>query len=209
MRKSFFIVKLLALIILMSSCASSYKSINPSSLYYNAHELKDGIGLSYKYDVLRENGNKKYAKKEFKKNIKIVALKVTNNTSSSIVIGQNAMIYVNEYPIIPMSTQEIKMEIGQSTPLYLLYLLLTPLKLYIKNGNSFDSPTETYPIGYLLGPGLAIGNIGVASASNASFKRELDFNNLVGREIKVGESVYGLIGIRDFSYNQISIRLNN
>jgi hypothetical protein len=44
-------------------CAAIYKPINPPSLNYNSHDLQDGIGLSYKNDVLLEKGNRKYANK--------------------------------------------------------------------------------------------------------------------------------------------------
>ena len=80
-------------LILLGSCASSYKSINPKTINYVAHDLQGDLSLSYKYDILQEYGNKKYAKKEDKdddeeENRSIVELNpfnyITNNTIVSI-----------------------------------------------------------------------------------------------------------------------------
>ncbi|MDQ3535576.1 MAG: hypothetical protein M3421_08120, partial [Bacteroidota bacterium] len=42
------------LVIILSGCAATYRPIDPPSLNYNSHDFQDGIGFSYKYDVLRE-----------------------------------------------------------------------------------------------------------------------------------------------------------
>jgi len=78
----------IAIVFILSGCAASYKPIYPVSLNYDSHQSEDGVELSYKYDVLRQNGNKKYAKKEDKKGVKLVALKITNNTQSVVNIGK-------------------------------------------------------------------------------------------------------------------------
>ncbi|NPV51838.1 MAG: hypothetical protein HPY60_11695 [Candidatus Methanofastidiosum sp.] len=51
----------------IASCAATYKPINPPSVYYDSHELKDGVKLSYKYDVLREKEIKSILKKRIVK----------------------------------------------------------------------------------------------------------------------------------------------
>ena len=62
---------LLAITIILNSCASGYQMINPNSLNYNSNDTKKGISLEYKYDLL----DKKYAKKETKKGVKVLAIK--------------------------------------------------------------------------------------------------------------------------------------
>jgi hypothetical protein len=59
----------------LTNCASGYKMIEPSSINYQSVKENDGLKFEYKYDLLK----KKYAKKEEKKGIRIVAVKITNN----------------------------------------------------------------------------------------------------------------------------------
>lgn len=76
-------LKLVLVCIFMSSlfsCASRYKMIEPESINYLSVKEDKGVKFEYKYDLL----SKKYAKKEEKKGVKIVAVKVTNNSGSDL-----------------------------------------------------------------------------------------------------------------------------
>ena len=189
--------------ILLVGCAATYKPINPPSVNYNSHDLQDGIGLSYKYDILREKGNKKYAKKENKKGIRLIAVKVTNNTDSVINIGRDAIFYSGQNQIFPIEPMAIKNSLKQFVPGYLPYLLLTFTNLYITNG----STTETYPIGLLLGPGITFGNMAVAGSANTKMLNELNEYDMLNMDIQKDETVYGIIGIRDMGYSPITIKM--
>ena len=207
MRKMTFKTLAILTIVFLSGCASSYRSINPSFINYTSHDLKDGISLSYKYDVLREKGNRKYARKEDLKGLKIVSVKITNYTDSVINIGKDVSFYSGYKQVFPLEPIIVKNSIKQYTPSYLLYLLLTPLKLFVTTNNSTGIySTETYPIGYLLGPTLAIGNVAVAWTANSALQKELYDYNILNRDIVKGETVYGIIGLKDVGYNPISIR---
>ena len=92
-------------LILLGSCASSYKSINPKTINYVAHDLQGDLSLSYKYDILQEYGNKKYAKKEDKKGVRVVAIRLTNNTDRIINVAQDVAFYSGESQIFPMEPQ--------------------------------------------------------------------------------------------------------
>jgi len=46
-----------------------------------------------------------------------------------------------------------------------------------------------------------------ASTANKKFKQDLLDYNLLGKKIKPGETVYGLLGIRSKMYNSIYIKL--
>ncbi|MBX2841830.1 MAG: hypothetical protein KTR26_08655 [Flammeovirgaceae bacterium] len=65
--------------LILSSCASSFHTVNPQNVFYQSSSNQDNVSFSYKYEVLHERGNKKYAKKEAKKGIKLVVVKVENN----------------------------------------------------------------------------------------------------------------------------------
>ena len=64
-------VLLFTIAILFSGCAMYYRPISPEKLNYNILEKNDGIEFSYRYDVLKERGNKKMGKKELKSSVKI------------------------------------------------------------------------------------------------------------------------------------------
>ena len=74
----------IALTYALSGCASSYKPIRPANLQYNNHHDYGGLGVAYKYEVLRARGNKKYAKKEDRSKVKVVAIELINTTKRTI-----------------------------------------------------------------------------------------------------------------------------
>ena len=70
---------------LFTNCASGYKLINPPALNYNSGNDTEGVSMRYKYDLL----DKKYAKKEVKKDIKLVAISITNNSNRDLTFGKD------------------------------------------------------------------------------------------------------------------------
>jgi len=195
----------LAIAILLSSCAGSFKSINPSTVYFDTKSENSDVEMQYEYDVLRERGNKKYAKKESKAGVRIVAIRITNTTGRTIKIGENAKIYSGDREIRLWPPDLIHKKIKQTVPLYLFYLLLTPLQFTTySNGNEASS----FPIGLIVGPGLAGGNMAVAATGNAKLKQELIAFDLIDKPIKPGETVYGLVGVPEFGFVPLRIVVN-
>jgi hypothetical protein len=203
MKKQISRVLTITLLITLYGCAATYKPIKPATLNYHTLESQDGIDFSYKYDVLREKGNKKYAKKEHNRGIKLIAVKVTNNTDNVINVGRDLAFYSGQSQIFPMEPQAIKHSIRQIVPAYLPYLLLTFTYLTVSDGSS----VATFPIGLVLGPGITIGNMVVAGSANKKMLNELYDYNILSRDIQVGETVYGIIGVRDIAYTPISVKI--
>lgn len=190
----------------LSSCAATYSPIEPSTIKFTAHSSdQSGLKLSYRYDVLRENRNKRYAKKEDKRGIRLIAVEVTNTTNANLMIGKDILFYSGDDQVIPLESDIIQKTLRQSVPSYLPYLLLTFTTLTITTRSSIES----YRIGYVLGPALTIGNVAVAASSNGRFSSELEAYNLFDREIPAGETVTGLIGIYSPGFNPLSIQMRN
>jgi hypothetical protein len=185
-------------LLLLSGCASNYKSLTPDRTYYQSSSTDNGVEFSYKLGVLREHGNKKYAKREDKKAIRIASVRITNNGANDITIGKNVYFFSGNSEAYLIEPSLLHKELKQGVPEYLLFLLLTPMTL-----NNGDDST---PIGIAVGPGLAIGNMAAAGAANKKFLQELQKFDLVNKTIKPGETVYGLIGIRDTGYNPIFLK---
>jgi len=191
---------MLALVILFNGCAQGYYAINPSKIAYNASNTLDDITLNYRYDILRENGNKKMSKKEKNYNIKLVAVKITNNTDTVINIGKNAAFFSGSTKTYPMDAISTKYSLKQSVPSHLLYLLLSTLTLTINDN-------EPLPVGLILGPGLAGGNMLVAASANNHFYINLLQYDILYRDIQPGETVYGLVGFRNLDYVPLTVKL--
>lgn len=204
------ISSLLALILFLNSCASGYKKINPTTLNYGSKSIENNILLEYKYDLLK----KKYRKKEAKNEIKLIAIKITNNTENDLVFGKDfKLFYDNNNQVNLIETEKLFKTIKQSPASYLWYLLLSPLQFYsgtttTTNGSYTETePANSFPVGLILGPGLAAGNIIAASSANKNFKNELMEFDINGKTIKKGETVYGIIGSNSSSYDAIKIKM--
>lgn len=188
----FKITSLLLIFILLNSCASSYREINPKTLDYNSNDSNNGVYFEYKYDLLHKN----YSKKEEKKDVRLVAVKVTNKSGRDLVFGSDIkLIYDDGAGLILLDNEKTYRKLKQKPAIYLLYL---PLALV--NVNSF-------PVGLIIGPGLAGTNFIIASSANKNFKEELDKYWIKGKLIETGEISFGLIGIRSDNYDVINIRV--
>ncbi|MBX2840138.1 MAG: hypothetical protein KTR26_00090 [Flammeovirgaceae bacterium] len=122
-----------------------------------------------------------------------------NNSTENIIFGKDYIVYSGNRPITLLETNFIHAQLKQGVPIYLLYLLLTPMQFISTNG-------ESTPIGLVIGPGITLGNMIGAGSANSNFKKELENNLLNNKEIKSGETVYGLIGIVDNGYNQLTLK---
>jgi len=196
---------LVVLSILLNSCASSYHSINPNGINYYSNDINNGITFEYKYNLLE----KKYAKKETKSGVKVVAVKITNNSEKDIVFGKDLQLtYGNGRELHLLENHQVFKSLKQNTATYLLYLLLSPMTLDKTTSNGNRIETSSTPIGIAVGPGLAGGNMIAASSANKKFKTELLQFNINGMTIKKGETRTGLIGIKANNYDTIKIKLN-
>ena len=190
----------------LGSCASGYKMMSPDVLQYNSGKEDSGVKFEYKYDLLK----KKYAKKEDKKGIRIVAVKITNNSGRDLSLGKDFSInYQNGNPINLVENEYAFKTLKQSTASYLLYLLLLPVNLQTtRTTNGFEQTENIFPIGLILGPGIAGGNMIAAGSANKKFKEELTQYDLSGKVIKDGETKVGLIAIQTNTYDALTLKLN-
>ncbi|RTY81593.1 hypothetical protein EKL99_12440 [Flavobacterium sp. ZB4P23] len=200
------IIFLLLIVILLNSCASGYKPIQPASLNYISNNTLHGVTLEYKYDLL----NKKYAKKETKKGLRLVAVKVKNNTEKDLVFGKDIKLnFESGNELYLLENEKTFKSLKQSPASYLFYLLLSPIQFFTTktNSNGMTEQTSSTPIGLIIGPGLALGNMIVASNANKKFKTELNDYSINGKIIKKGETVFGLITFQSDNYGAIKVRV--
>ncbi|WP_299130477.1 hypothetical protein [uncultured Winogradskyella sp.] len=179
------IILLIAVALTLTNCASRYRMIAPQNINYISTNENSGVKLVYKYDLLE----KKYKKKELKKGVKLVAVRLTNNSGKDVMFGRDAkLVYENASEVYVMENEKAFKTLKQSPASYLWYLLLTPLNFYTTetNSNGFQQETSSTPIGLVLGPGLAGGNMIAAGSANKKFKEEMIRYKLYGTIIKNG-----------------------
>ncbi len=205
MKKIFIQTIILLAVLFTTGCASTYKAINPRQLYYTAHSSKDSLLISYKYNVLQEKGNKKLAKKELRRGVQVIAIKLTNNTDRTINVHDDLIFYAGDTPIYPMQPVDVKNKVRQSVFSYLPYLLLTFTSVIFSNGNS----SVAVPVGIVIGPGITAGNMAVAATANKRFLSELNEYNILDRNIRPGDTDFGIIGVQNSNFGPISVRLKN
>lgn len=159
------------------------------------------VNVDYKYNLLTG----RYAKRETNSNVKLVAVKVTNNSGRDLHFGKDIkLVYNNGADVVMLDNAKLFDATKQHPAIYLLYLLLTPSKLTTSSGNG---ASNSVPIGYAIGPGIAGGNIIAASSANSKYKEELLKYDIAGTVVKNGETVYGLVGISTNSFEGIKVKV--
>ena len=108
--------------------------------------------------------------------------------------------------VFPLSPLETKNSIRQIVPSHLLYLLLSLITVNVSDGYG---RVEVYPVGLIIGPGLAIVNMSVAGSANQKLLAELTEYDIQSVEIPPGERYYALLGIASLDYNPIRVRLKS
>jgi len=199
------IILIVSFIINLTSCATGYKMVEPESIGYLSSNEVDDVKLEYKYNVLK----KKYAKKEEKKNVKVIAVKITNNSDRNLTFGKDiSLVYGNGSQVFIMENERVFKTLKQKTPFYLLYLLLTPLNFYHTETHSDGTEeTNSFPAGLIIGPGLAGTNMIVAGSANKKFKQEILNYDINGMVLRKGEVKYGIIGVQNENFEEIKLKV--
>lgn len=197
----FFFGFALPYLLLFSSCAGGYELVKPQHIVYETTQALSDITISYKYNVLEDYGNKKYAKKERKKGLQLVALKVVNHSSDTLVFSRDIQIFANKDYIIPIESEVMFKQFKQHPFMHLLYSLIW---VNFSNGDQYQSRSIPVPVGLFIG----VGNLGIAASANKKFMRELYEFKVLHRKIAPGETAFGLFGMRDMSYAPLSFNVH-
>jgi hypothetical protein len=195
------IIILLIFMALFVQCASSYKPVAPESMEYIISTDDPDLEFSYRYDVLSYRGNNKYSKKEKKHGFAIAAVKVKNKTDHTLNFARDLELLTQRGPVYPAENEYTAKTIKQGVAIYLLYVFANYSQSECVNG---DCKTTLFiPSGFV----LALINIIVAASANQKIKEDFNKNSLYGKDIGPGETVHGIIAIRDLGYQPLSLRV--
>ncbi|AHM61580.1 hypothetical protein D770_16630 [Flammeovirgaceae bacterium 311] len=199
----------LCIAVLFSGCAGSYRTINPDRIPYQQQpeNLDAAVEVGYHYNILTELGNKKFARKEKKKNLNLVAVKITNNTDRTLIFGKDILFRTEGQLISPVSHMRTFRTLKHKTPLFLLYLPLVHLNVTTIEQTNSGYKQRFYPVGLIVGPILSFGNMFKAHSNNKKFLKELKEYNLQDKAIKPGETVYGLLGVQKATFKPIEAEM--
>jgi hypothetical protein len=189
---------------ILISCAGSYRPIRPQALTYGSSYESTGIRYSFQHNILTTTGNKKYAKREAKRPVKLVAIELTNNTDHAINFRKDVKIYMGDRQVLPVETSVVHQQLKQPAPLYLLWGLLWVVIYKCDGPNPDDCSTTPLPVGLVIG----VGNMAAAGSANDKFLTELNSNNILDKTIAPGETVRGLVGITSDAAGSISLRID-
>lgn len=191
------------LLTLLSSCAGFYTTIQPARIAtYQSAPSAGPIDFAYQFDALRlAGGNKKYVKKETKKNYRVAAVRLTNNGTQEINFSRDLTMYLGDQPVSPVPAPIAARDLRQGVPIYLLYVLLNPTFTTSQNGQPENS--TFLPIG----PFIAGGNMIAAGTANSNLRREFTGFDLTNRVIRPGETVYGIVSLHELAVAPLRVEL--
>lgn len=195
-----------SLLAFSTGCAGSYTAIRPDKIAtYTSVPTSEPVVLAYQFDVLRlRGGNKKYIKKETKNGYHVTAVRVTNNSDREINFSHDLTLLYGDRPVMPVSSTIAAHDLRQGVAIYLLYTLLN-----LQVGGTRDIQTGVTTGGTFLptGPFIAGGNMLGAAGANGNLRKEFEANDLTNRSIKPGETVYGIVSLRETSVSPIRVEM--
>jgi hypothetical protein len=178
---------LIAIIFVITGCAATYNPIVHQNLAYPGDTGRDGVKMLYEYDVLQSTGNQRYAKKENKRAIHIVAVEIANQTNRVLKFSEDVELYSGNRLIRVLPPDVVFKEIHQVSGLYMLWSLFW---VVISKCENNDCSVIPVPIGV----GIGLINFGTARKANKDWMYDLTQYNMLNKTIQPGETVNGLIG---------------
>lgn len=188
----------------LSSCAKKYYSITPSSSNYeNRARTTGSLKVSYLYDVQFAEHNERYAEKERKYDLKLLAVKIENVSNKPVQLQKEKMSITTatgrSISVIDHSFYTKK--VRQKPENYVLFYGISGIGVYGEqdiNGN-VDLRVTYNPIPLAIG----IGNAIVAGMANNKQSRNLSSNDIFGKTIAPGTHIDGLIAIGEQGYPEL------
>jgi hypothetical protein len=193
------IFTLIAAILL--SCAAPYHIVNPQQMNFSNYKSGTGVDFAMRGNVLSDAGNVRYANKEMKTGLRVVAVEIENKTDKPIVLRENAKFYSGTKNIYPVEAEQISHQLKQPAGLYMLWSLLW---VVISKCDNTDCSVVPLPVGFFIG----LGNMSKAKKSNKALLDELNANNILDKKIMPGEKARGLLGFGEQNIDAIRIEIN-
>jgi hypothetical protein len=183
------------------SCAAPFKILNPQQMSFSNYKSGNGVDYALRGNVLADAGNTRYANKEMKTGLRVVAVEIENKTDRPIVLRENAKFYVGTKNVYPVEAAQIAQQLKQPAGLYMLWSLLW---VVITKCDNNDCSVIPLPVGFAIG----LGNMSKAKKANKALLDELNANNILDKKLMPGEKAKGLFGFGEQNIDAIRIEIN-
>jgi hypothetical protein len=161
-----------------TGCASSYKAIQPLNLAFENDMPMQGDSLvvvAYRYNVLRESGNDRYADMEKRRGFCVLGMRIDNQSADTLYFPENFAFFNGTMPVEPLP----------------LYFVDKPI-----SQESNEDVVVLYPSYYLGDPLLDIPtfiNMAVAVDADSKMRKEFEAYYLVYSTIPPNTAVQGIV----------------
>ena len=161
------------------NCASNYRLIQPETLSFDSAQdtlVGQKLAINWRYDVLKEAGNRSYARMERKQEVSLLALRLFNSGEDTLAFPESVVITDGSGLLWPLPMEEAA-------------------EVFIQRTREPGEGAVEVEGGH--GIILAAGLVNLAKGLNANirFVKELDAHYLVGRDIPPGSTVTGLLAL--------------
>ena len=183
-------IYILFIVLFISSCARPYRKLSMSEIPFN--EFRDEIKISYsiRQGVMYNTKNRFNKKKEFKKNVNLIAFKIINKTELPININDLKYYCGATIPLAPISIEEYYKTVKQKAELYWLY---SPGVVVYPRPPKGSKKFIPLPFGIP----LAAINYGVSLKANKKMMRDLQLLDLSNKVIQPQDSIEGILTFKN------------
>ena len=191
-------------ILLLTSCAVSFKPIDPARLNYpsTAQLLGDSLRISYVNNIQYMSHNKRYGDREVKRGMYALAVQIENISSSSVTVTQdNLKIFSGEIQKRYCSSLEYSKNIKQRAGWHLLHILWGPWSLRWQEDSNHG--TEVHFVYIPIGAIVGIANAIHAGNANKANRETMEKFQPWGKEIAPNKTLYALITIHGVNGEQL------
>ena len=183
--------------VILSSCARTYYAIDPSAIEYTGtKKLADDVYITYRYNVQEMNANRPYARKERKKDMRLIAVEISNNRTTEFTLNRDSLSILTTLggEVQFLETRQYTKAIRQYSETFVIFYGLAGIGAAWgsdPNGEGFFNMSYN-PIPLAVGVGNAI----FAESSNSKQKRNLRAFEIFDKPVAPGKKLHGLLPVQ-------------
>lgn len=171
----------LIFITIITSCASSFKTLNPENQEFSHKVETKELIVEYNPKLLEHSKNTRFQKKIDRKKVSFIVGKFTNKSSDTLNLADDVIFNIEN-----KSVNESYSKLKQKPWTYFLALISAGFTIS-SEGSSGSLGVNPFALIY------SIPNSIVATIANKKMKKELNKYNLKNINVPPNESKYGLI----------------
>lgn len=193
---------LVVTLLLISSCATPYKTILPTnSTYQYKTNLTDSIQIYYDFNTMEKSGNRCYHHKENKNGVTVLSVRIENNSDSILKLSEdNLVINTNfETTSITQDPSTYFSRVKRNPDSFIFYGLLGIRYSWTNHSNTISFNPIPLAFGIL--------NYIQANGANRDLIQNIQEYIITGKTIEAHSALNGFIIISKISPQQLNFKL--